>query len=87
MIHHNEITEIIKELTKNKASNFKDILVKSTVNLIHTFSHALMKIFNNCIKSGTFPDVIRYTVITLVFKKVDTTDKSNYRLISTLFNF
>ena len=87
MIHHNEITEIIKELTKNKASNFKDILVKTTVNSVHTYSHALMKIFNNCIKSGTFRDVMRCTVITLVFKKVDTTDKSNYRLISTLFNF
>ena len=52
MIHHNEITEIIKELTKNKASNFKDILVKTTVNSVHTYSHALMKVLYECVKSG-----------------------------------
>ena len=42
---------------------------------------------NNCIKNKKFPDILKYADIVPVFKKGDTTDKSNYRTISTLSNF
>ena len=44
-------------------------------------------IFNNCIRKGKFPDILKYADITPVFKEGDTTDESNYRPISTLSNF
>ena len=54
---------------------------------VHLYSHALTKIFNDCEKSGNFPDILKYADITPVFKKGDATGKSNYRPISTLSNF
>ena len=48
---------------------------------VHLYSHALTKIFNDCEKSGNFPDILKYADITPVFKKGDATGKSNYRPI------
>ena len=64
-----------KELPKNEASTFKDILVKIMVT----------KIFTVFIKH--FPDILNDADITPVFKKDDKADKSNYRHISILPNF
>ena len=56
-------------------------------NAAHAYSHRLTIIFNNCIRNGRFPDILKYADITSVFKKRDTTDRRNYRPISTLSNF
>ena len=70
-LQQDEIIKIIKELPKSKASTFKDIPVEIMVNSVHVYSHALTKVFNDCVKS----------------EKGDKTNKSNYRPISTLSNF
>ena len=57
------------------------------INSVHIYSQVLTNIFNNCVKSGNFPDILKYTDITPVFKKGDTTDKTNCGPISTLSNF
>ena len=82
-----EVLKTIKELPKNKASTFKDMPVKIIINSVHIYSKVLTNIFNDCVKSGKFPDVLKYADITPVFKIGDTTDKTNYRPISTLSNF
>ena len=61
--------------------------VKIMINSVHIYSEVLTNIFNDCVKSGKFPDVLKYTNITSVFKIGDATDKTNYRPISTLSNF
>ena len=37
------------------------------VTSIHVYSHALMKIFNEYLKGGNFPDILKYAGITPVF--------------------
>ena len=66
---------------------FKDIPMRIIKNAAHVYSHRLTIIFNNCIRNGKFPDILKYDDITPVFKKGDTTNKSNYRPISTVSNF
>ena len=57
------------------------------INSIHTYSHAFMKMFNDCVKSGNFLNILKYPDITPVYLKREMTDKVNYRPVSTLFNF
>ena len=66
---------------------YKDIPVRIIKNAAHVYSPRLTIIFNNCIRNGKFPDILKYADITPVFKKEDTTDKTNYRPASTLSNF
>ena len=74
-----EIIKTIKEIPENKANTFKDIPVKITINSVHIYSQVLTNIFNDCVKSSNFPDILKYVDITPVFKKGDTIDKTNYR--------
>ena len=60
---------------------------KSWQLVLYLLSSTLPNIFNDCAKSGNFPDNLKYADITPVYKKGDTTDKTNYRLIRTLSNF
>ena len=53
----------------------------------HVYSNRLKIIFSNCIKNSKFPDLLKYVDITPVFKKGDTTDKSNYRPMYALSSF
>ena len=50
-------------------------------------SHILTKVWNDCLKSENFPDILKFADITRVFEKGNTTDKNDYRSISTLPNF
>ena len=84
-IRETETLEIIKSLPKKKATVFKDIAMRIIKDAAHFYSHRLTIIFNNCIKKSKLPDILKYAHITPVFKKGDTTDKSNYRPISTSY--
>ena len=66
---------------------FKDILMIIINNAAHVYSPRLTIIFKNFIRNTRFPDALKYADDTLVFKKGDTTDKSNFRTASTLSNF
>ena len=56
------------------------------VNSVHIYSQVLTNIFDDRVNSGNFPDTLKYADITPVSKKGDTTDKTNYRPISTMLN-
>ena len=63
---------------------FKDIPMRIIKNAARVYSHRLTTILNNCIRNW---DILKYAVITSVFKKGDTTNKSNSWPICTLTNF
>ena len=83
-IRETETLEIMKSLPKNKATMFKDIPMRIIKNVAHVYSHGLTIMFNNGIRNEKFSDILKYTGITPVFKKGDTTEKTNYIPISTL---
>ena len=47
----------------------------------------LPDIFNSCIRSGTFPEILKISEVTAVFKKGDPASKTDYHPVSTLSNF
>ena len=57
------------------------------VNLVHIYSQAFTSIFSDCVKSVSFPVILKGVDNRPAFKKVDKTDKINYRPIGTLSDF
>ena len=47
------------------------------VSSIYLFAHVLAKLCSDCVKSGKFPDLLKYANITTVYKKHDTTEKNH----------
>ena len=86
-IRGTEIIEVIKSLPEYKPTVFKDIPMRVIENTVHVYSHRLTIIFNNCKRNRKLSDILKYPDIAPVFKKGDTTDKINYRSITTLSNF
>ena len=81
-----DISQQIKRLDINKATQESDIptkLVKRFDNLIVDY---LQENFNNCLKKGTFPKDFEKAVVQPTHKKDCKTEKSNYRPISYLPN-
>ena len=81
-----DISQQIKRLDINKATQESDIptkLVKRFDNLIVDY---LQENFNNCLKKGTFPKDFKKAVVHPTHKKDCKTEKSNYRPISILPN-
>ena len=50
------------------------------------YSKKLAGIFNESIKLGKFPDILKKAEVTPVYKKDDMNDKQNYRPTSALSN-
>ena len=81
-----DISQQIKRLDINKATQESDIptkLVKRFDNLIVDY---LQENFNNCLKKGTFPKDFQKAAVHPTHKKDCKTEKSNYRPISILPN-
>ena len=57
-----KVKAYFKELAKRKASTFTDNPVKIMVNLVHGYSDTLMKNFKDFVKSGNFPDLLKYSL-------------------------
>ena len=77
----NEISEIICELSNDKASDIPIVVLKHCKSVL---SPILAKIFNNCISNGIFQDPLKVGKITPVYKKGANDDIGNYRPVSVL---
>ena len=68
----NDVKQVIKDLRSNKS-----------VRMYFTFS-VLADCINKSFKNGAFPDCLKESNVTPIFKKDDPLDKENYRPVSVL---
>jgi len=76
-----EITQIISELKNGKSSDIPVIVIKRTALVIAPY---LVEIYNQCLKTGTFPTELKTGRITPIYKKDNEQLIENYRPVSTL---
>ena len=79
-----EIYKLICNLKLRKASGFDQIsnsILKATCSIIAPF---LVKLFNSCMKLGTFPDAFKIAQVIPLFKGGDKENVNSYRPISLL---
>ncbi|KAI5729120.1 hypothetical protein M8J77_025680 [Diaphorina citri] len=82
-----EIIKIVKNFD-NKTSFGNDTIPMSILrSVVHTIAAPLADIFNSSFSSSTFPDCLKTSVVSPIFKKGATTEVGNYRPISLLSNF
>ena len=53
------VLDLIKELPGNKATVSNDIPVSVLKKSVSAYNKKLTDIFNNCIRSGTFPEILK----------------------------
>ena len=78
----NEVIDIIKEFSNDKSSDFPIVVVKHCAPII--IAPKLSRLYNSCMLSGSFPDDLKFGIITPVYKKGQKDKIENYRPISTL---
>ena len=86
-ISKKDVLNLIKQLPGNKATVSNDIPVSVLKESVSAYYEKLTDIFNNCIRSGTFPEILKKSEVTPVFKKGDPTSKTDYRPVSALSSF
>ena len=86
-IPERDVLNLVKQLPGNKVTVLNDISVSVLKESVSAYYEKLTDIFNNCIRSDTFPEILKKSEVTPVFKKSDPTSKTAYRPVSTLSNF
>jgi len=81
-----EIISIIKSL-KTKNSFVYDEISPRILKVSANYISPLTYICNRAISTGVFPDRLKYSIVTPIFKKGNNSDPANYRPISVLTSF
>ena len=76
-----EIAKIISELENGKASDIPAYVMKMSSSVI---TEPLATLYNDCMRSGSFPEALKIGKITPIYKKDDEELLENYRPVSTL---
>ena len=78
---------MIKELPVNEATVSNGIPASVFKESLSAYCKEVTDNFNNCIRSGTFPEILKKAEKTQVFKKGNPISKTDFRPVSTLSNF
>ena len=74
----------IQNINLKKATTKNIIPPKILKISCNAFTETLHNLFNECLITDNFPDNLKLTNITPVFKNKDPLNKENYRLVSIL---
>ena len=83
----NEIISIIKSLKPKNSFGYDEISPKILKISANYISSPLTYIYDKAISKGVFPDRLKYSIVTPIFKKGNNSDPANYRPISLLTSF
>ena len=78
------ISKTFKSLSLKKTEDLWGISVKVLGSIIDNIAPLLVNIFNLCVDSGTFPDLMKHSKVIPIFKSGCKDNPSNYRPISVL---
>ena len=76
--------EAFKSLKRNKAEGFDDLSSNIIIDAYDSLKNILFHVFRVSIQQGIFPDSLKITKVTPIFKSGDKNNLSNYRPISIL---
>jgi hypothetical protein len=82
-----EVENIIKSLKTKNACGYDEISNRITKSSAPFIISPLTYICNTILRTGTFPDRLKYAIVKPVFKKGNRQEISNYRSISLLTSF
>jgi nicotinamide mononucleotide adenylyltransferase len=83
-ITNRDILKTFNSLNKKTTEDIWGQSVKVLEHIIEDIAPYLAAIFNNCLRVGIFPELMKHSKITPIFKSGDCCDPSNYRPISVL---
>ena len=78
----NECLESMKVMKKNKAPGDDGLPIEFYLKFWDDIKSVLLKVYNESYSEGILPESLRQSVISLIYKKGDATNISNYRPIS-----
>ena len=82
-----EIIDIVNTFTNNTSAEYDDIDIRIVKRAIHLICKHLSAIFNQCMKSGVFPESMKIARVVPIFKSGSPEIMTNYRAISVLSVF
>lgn len=80
----NEIINIIKGFSNNKAAGYDDVLTRIIKTVSYSLATPLVSLFNLSFETGIFPDQLKIAKVIPLFKSDDKRMINNYRPISIL---
>ena len=84
VVSSKDIIQAFKDLDVKKTADLWGLSVQIISSIIEIISPYLATVFNSCVASGVFPDLMKLSKVIPLFKSGSTTDPSNFRPISIL---
>jgi len=79
-----QVKEIIKDINVKNSFGHDKISTRLLIKLIPSFITEITLIINQCIRSGTFPNLLKLAKVIPIYKKDNPSNFGNYRPISIL---
>ena len=84
MLSDDEFEEAFKSLKRNKAPGHDGLDVNNITSVYELVKKPLLKIFNESVNLGIFPEDVKIAKVTPIFKSGKKGSLTNYRPISVL---